>query len=363
MSCSHTDQPRRGFTLIELLVVIAIIAILIGLLLPAVQKVREAAARASDQNNLKQIALACHNFESARGVLPGYQPAPAGSSVASYGYSVHAFVLPFIEQEPLAKTFDPRTQQLFFGSAPFGTFNPALAATAVTPVKTFLNPADAQAPVCTIISGGSPHAGTNYAANIGSGLDANDTANNPGRSNGTDIRFPSDGLFWSGSRVKLLDITDGTSNTLMFADILRGPNANLTGTPLSSLSHVQRQRLYASASAGRSTVGTAPGGLNPPLTTSDARNATSWNGNRGGSWIWGQPYTNGFTAALTPNSSTPDVAGHGQGGVSSRSPFAGGVNASLADGSVRFCRDSIPTGTWRALATRAGGEVVNSTDN
>ena len=187
-----------------------------------------------------------------------------GSRSPSYGYSAHAFILPYIEQEPLGKTFDPNSQQLFFGSAPFGTFNTALAPTAVTPVKTFLNPADGQDPVCTIMSGGSPHAGTNYAVNIGRGLDANDAANNPTRSNGTDIRFPSDGLFWSGSKVRLTDITDGTSNTLMFADILRGPNVNLTGTPLSSLSPDQRRRMYASASGGRSPVAVAPGGLIPP---------------------------------------------------------------------------------------------------
>ncbi|MFO0938692.1 MAG: DUF1559 domain-containing protein [Gemmataceae bacterium] len=354
------SKQRRGFTLIELLVVIAIIAILIGLLLPAVQKVREAAARMSDQNNLKQLTLASHNFESANGRLPGYQPAPSGSSVTSYGYSVHAFILPFIEQESLGKTFDPNTQQLFIGAAPFGTFNTALAATAVTPVKTFLNPADGQDPVCTILSGGSPHAGTNYAANIGSGLEGNDTVKNPARSNGTDIRFPSDGLFWSGSKVRIVDITDGTSNTLMFADILRGPNTNLTGTPLSALSSDQRRRMYANVSSGRSPSPTAPGGLNPPIAATEANTATSWTGNRGGSWIWGQPYTNGFTAAMTPNSTIPDLSGHGQGWFTSRSPFSGGVNASLADGSVRFFHDSINFTTWRALATRAGGEVINS---
>ncbi|MDY3553370.1 DUF1559 domain-containing protein [Gemmata sp. JC717] len=352
---------RAAFTLIELLVVIAIIAILIGLLLPAVQKVREAAARMSDQNNLKQLALACHNFHSANERLPGYQPAPTGLSVASYGYSVHAFVLPYIEQEPLGRMFDPNTQQLFFGSAPFGTFNAALASTAVTPVKTFLNPADGQDPVYAM-SGGAPHAGTNYAVNIGSGLDANDTVNNPARSNGIDLRFPSDGLFWSGSRVRLTDVTDGTSNTLMLADILRGTNASVTGTVYATLTPEQRRRFYANASAGRSPVGTAPGGLNPALTTADATAATSWTGNRGGSWIWGQPYTNGFNAALTPNSSTPDVAGHGQGWFSSRSPFAGGVNVALADGSVRFVRDSIPIAVWRGLATRAGGEVIGGND-
>lgn len=251
---------------------------------------------------------------------------------------------------------------MFFGSPPSATFNPALATTAVTPVKTFLNPADGQDPVCTIISGGSPHTGTNYAANIGSGLEGNDTANNPTRSNGTDIRFPSDGLFWSGSQIRLTDITDGTSNTLMFADILRGPNVNLTGTPYSSLSSDQRRRMYANVTGTTTTVATAPGGLNPPIVASRVDSATSWTGNRGGSWIWGQPYTNGFTAAMTPNSTIPDLSGHGQGWLTSRSPFSGGANAALADGSVRFFSDSINITTWRALATRAGGEVINAGD-
>ncbi|WP_020467977.1 DUF1559 domain-containing protein [Zavarzinella formosa] len=355
MPTPHATVDRRGFTLIELLVVMAIIAILIGLLLPAVQKIREAANRMSDQNNLKQMALAAHNYENARSNLPGYLPPASGST--SYCYSVHAQLLPHIEQEPLGRQFDPVSQLLFTGSPPSGTFNPALAPTAVTSVKTFLNPADGQDPVCTIMSGGYPHAGTNYAANIGSGLDANYAANNSQKSNGTDIRFPSDGLFWIGSQVRLTDITDGTSNTLMFADILRGPNASLAGTPLTSLTINQRQRLYAAVSSGRSPVSAAPGGLNPPIAATEANTATSWTGNRGGSWIWGQPYTNGFCAAMTPNNSTPDLSGHGQGWLTSRSPFSGGVNVALADGSVRFVRNSISIDTWRALATRAGGEV------
>jgi prepilin-type processing-associated H-X9-DG protein len=340
-------------------VVIATVAILIGLLLPAVQKVREAAARMSNQNNLKQIALACHNFESANGRLPSYQPPPAGS--VQYSYSVFAFVLPYLEQEPLGRTFDPTTQPLVTGMPPAATLNPALAATAAAPVKTFLNPADAQHAVgpfaTTVLTDGLPHAGVSYAVNIGSGLEPNDPpVVNPTRANGVDNRFPSDGLFWSGARLRLTDITDGTSNTLMFADLLRGPGGpNLTG-PLSSLSADQRRRLYGNASGGRTS--TPGGGFSPPLTAAAATGASLWIGNRGSSWIWGLTVNNGFTAALTPNSPTPDVNAFGQGWLSARSPFSGGVNVALADGSVRFVRDSIPPATWRALDTRAGGEVA-----
>jgi prepilin-type N-terminal cleavage/methylation domain-containing protein len=349
---------RRAFTLIELLVVIAIIAVLIGLLLPAVQKVREAAARMSDQNNLKQMALACHNFESANGGLPGFSPAPSGFSADILGYSVHARILPYIEQENLGRTFDPNAQPLFVPGGGFVVPNPAVVAAAKTPVKTFLNPADGQNPLYTnILGGGATWAGTNYVVNIGSGLDPTDTANNPARTNGDDIRFPTDGLFWVRSKVRLTDISDGTSNTVLLSECLRGLDTTVTG-PFSSLSADQKRRQFGNVGGSHGHVPSAPGGILPALSPADQATATTWEGYRGGAWIWGFAATTGFTAALPPNSPTPDVAAHYLGWFSVRSPFSGGVNAALADGSVRFVRDSIPPATWRALATRAGGEVV-----
>ncbi len=350
---------RRGFTLIELLVVIAVIAILIGLLLPAVQKVREAAARSQSQNNLKQIALACHNFESANGVLPGYVPAPPPAPNAdSFGYSVHARVLAYIEQENLGRTFDPNSQPLFVpGGGFFGQLNPLVAPAAGTPVKTFLCPADGQDPICTTNTGGGRYAGTNYVVCIGSGRDPNESAAvNPSRKNGIHSRFESDGLFYNKSRVTLAGVPDGTSNTLLLSQCVRGLNVTVTG-PSGGLTADQRKRQYGSVGSSHLPVGTAPGGLNPPLTPADQTAATTWLGNRGGAWVWGSATSNGFTAALPPNSPTPDVVAHGTGWQSARSNFSGGVNAALGDGSVRFVRDGIAPATWQALATRAGGEV------
>jgi len=348
---------RKGFTLIELLVVIAIIAILIGLLLPAVQKVRMAANRMSSSNNLKQLGLAMHNYESNHGRLPGMLAA-TGAHGNSFGFSVHAQLLPYVEQENLGKLID-FNQPLFVGAFPTPSFqlNPLMAPAAGTVVKTFLCPGDAQQKLFTINSGGGTHAGTNYVINLGSGR-AGAGSSAP---NGYDTRFETDGMFHYGPGLSFADVTDGTSNTLFMSQCLLGLNTNITGA-YSTLSSEQQRRQTASLRGKglyTGSSGASPGyGSNPPIAAGEYLAATSFRGNRGGSWIWGNASANGFSAALPPNAKEPDSTAHGLGWLTARSNFAGGVLCCFGDGSVRFIRDSIQIDTWRAMATRAGGEVV-----
>ncbi|MEO2092218.1 MAG: DUF1559 domain-containing protein, partial [Gemmataceae bacterium] len=168
-------------------------------------------------------------------------------------------------------------------------------------------------------------------------------------------------MFHYGPGPRLTDVTDGTSNTLFMSQCLIGLNTTLTKTA-AELTPAERRRVTGNV-PGRGLY-TGPGGVNPgygpsgPVVPADMSSVTSWRGTRGGSWIWGNATANGFTAGLTPNSPTPDLTAHGMGLLTARSNFAGGVNVCFGDGGVRFVRNNIQPATWRALATRAGGEVA-----
>ena len=226
----RTRTPRRlrgAFTLIELLVVIAIIAILIGLLLPAVQKVREAAARMSCSNNLKQISLAAHNYASANEVLPpGFN---SGSSIGAIGY-----LAPYVEQDNVYKQIEqtkltiPATGGVWWGGGSWNAAN--------NHIKTFLCPSDNARDTPTngimvkVYTSGNSVGGTSVAASYPS-LGRSNYAGNAGAlgdtSNGgtaTPDNFYQQykGPYFVDSKTKLTDITDGTSNTVAFGETLGG---------------------------------------------------------------------------------------------------------------------------------------------
>ncbi|MFO0938962.1 MAG: DUF1559 domain-containing protein [Gemmataceae bacterium] len=332
---------KAGFTLIELLVVIAIIAILIGLLLPAVQKVREAAARIKCQNNLKQLGLALHNYEGV------YQKFPPGRAAFPLVVSAQGRILSYIEQDNLGRNVDVTLVPLYNSNSASFPLTPGNYLASITPVKLFICPSDPMNGInpraFAITASGTVsttdlYAGTNYVTCIGSG---DGSADNTGTWWGQ--YKTSDGMFGQ-TPISISGVTDGLSNTVAFSESTMGQGTgDYTGSlPQDAARHVL----------------TLPGST----VTSDANCAAggNWSTMRGAKWINGHYADANYNHHLLPNDKRWDCsnASHNPGQAAARSYHTGGVNVLLGDGSVRFVRDGIDAGTWRALATRAGNEVI-----
>lgn len=317
-------SARTAFTLVELLVVIAIIGVLVSLLLPAVQQAREAARRMQCTNNLKQLALATHNYEST------YKQFPQPAEDSLYGYSALAKLLPFIEQGNLENLID-YNEPLLSGVAYAPTLNANLLNVVNQPLAVLQCPSDPGNP--SHVEDGNTWSGGNYMGNAG-----------PGTGDLYCSRSDTHGIFWRGSNTKFRDITDGTSNTVLFAETLYGLRGDDTASLVDYNTQIKR----------------VSGGGPCSATAEDlvARAATRYEGRRAGQWIRNITYHTLINAFYPPNAKYPDVSHHGEAISGARSHHPGGANVSLCDGSVRFVTETIDLPTWRNLHDRLDGQVL-----
>jgi prepilin-type N-terminal cleavage/methylation domain-containing protein/prepilin-type processing-associated H-X9-DG protein len=315
------DRRRRGFTLIELLVVIAIIAILIGLLVPAVQKVRESAARAQCQNSLKQIGLAMHNYHDTYRKLPygegpGNPKDPITTRRGCCWGNWQVLILPYLEQGNMFKGWvnlggsdltGPR-----YGASPNVENVTSQRLAVLTCPSDTPNPGAITANIKGVIYAITSH---NYVANYGNTNDYQVDITTP-----VVQKFGGAPFGWAPVSCRLTDITDGSSNTLMVSETVQGLGSDLRGFTW-----------WAPGALFTSVLG--PNSSSPDIVTQNCNNQPAQNlpcVDNGGSWSM----------------------------LGARSRHVGGVNVVLCDGSVRFVSQTIDINVWRGLSTTHGGETL-----
>jgi len=298
----HPHRRREAYALFQLLVLLALLALLAGVLLPAVQKVRSAAARMQSSNNLKQIGLALHNYHDANNAFP------AGNDAQNL--SGFAYLLPYIEQDALYKKLDLTR----------GPDDKANAEVRAALVKIFESPLD---PVQQPEAKAGP---TSYLLVAG---DQPALAGN-------------NGIFTDGA-LKITDITDGTSNTMMAVEVLKGDGGKKAVT-------VQRQHVRLKAADLK--------GIKESTGVKDFEDGKNIAGNRGASWLDGRYLRSTMSITRGFNDEKPDVDCGGAGGHAGPRSLLAGTTVLMADGSVRFVSSEVKLSTWQEAATRGSGNPL-----
>ena len=313
-------ERRRGFTLIELLVVIAIISVLVALLLPAVQQAREAARRASCKSNLKQLGLAMHNYLGTYNTFP-----LCGSSVPNQ-MSVFTYLLPELEQSNI---YNQINFNVIYS-------DPSNALPLATKLPVLLCPSDSSDAVP------AGWAGTNYRASQGSQIANSQPPTVVGQTN---FGMPApDGVFVPYKAIRIAEVRDGTSTTACFSEHPIGDFNNSISSPTDTF-----------------RPGTYPATPDEAIlfcAAADPANlAQQGVSNVGAPWMYSYHSTTQYFHVAPPNARScmfpPQRIS-----TTAMSRHTGGVHVTMCDGSTRFVNTSIDLPTWRALGSRAGGEVL-----
>jgi len=334
---------KRGFTLIELLVVVLVLGVLMGLLIPAVQSSRSAATRLQCLNNMKQIGIALHSYASLHRLFPGvntytYGIVPGSNTASAHAYSPLARMLPELEQASLYHAVN-------FDFIPWD--GPGLVANQtvmLVGIETFLCPAD----VAPSVPG---YGRSNYRFGLGA---------TPWEAPGDDRPGSFDGPFSAHRYYAPADFLDGLSQTVGASERLQGDwyrSENYLGNYV-----LDDVRLSVPDPGGADwALGICR--ASPPDAPRESRAGESW-------FLSGLHFTN-YNHCNTPNAGLMDCVlddhnetvyarWNHEGVMTARSRHPGGVNALFMDGSVKFVRDAVNLAAWRALSTRSGGEVVDS---